>query len=72
MELQDCHVKNLLASGAGLKADCWKQPGSMWAEIGGLLPRTGSPRFPLKGSFKGDIDIDIDVDMDIDLDARET
>ena len=30
----------------------------------------GSPRFPLKGSFKGDIGIDIDVDMDIDLDAR--
>ena len=28
-----------------------------------------SPRFPLKGSFKGDIGIDIDVDMDIDLDA---
>ena len=34
----------------------------------------GSPRFPLKGSFKGDVDvgIDIDVDIDIDLDARGT
>ena len=24
----------------------------------------GNPRFPLKGSFKGDIDIDIDIDID--------
>ena len=34
----------------------------------------GSPRFPLKGSFKGDIDIGIDMDVDIDiaLDARGT
>ena len=34
----------------------------------------GSPRFPLKGSFKGDVDIgmDIDVDIDMDLDDRET
>ena len=30
----------------------------------------GSPRFPLKGFFKGDIDIGIDVDADID--DRET
>ena len=29
----------------------------------------GSPRFPLKGSFKGDIDIDVDVDIDMTLDA---
>ena len=27
------------------------------------------PRFPLKGSFKGDIDIDIDVDIDSYLKA---
>ena len=36
------------------------------------LGTPGSPRFPFKGSFKGDIDIigiDIDVDMDIGLDA---
>ena len=34
----------------------------------------GSPRFPLKGSFKGDIDIGIDIDVDINiaLDARGT
>ena len=32
----------------------------------------GIPRFPLKGSFKGDIDIGIDIDVDIDLDARGT
>ena len=34
----------------------------------------GNPRFPLKGSLKGDIDvaIDIDVDIDIDLDDRGT
>ena len=36
----------------------------------------GSPRFPLKGSFTGDvdigIDIDIDVDIDVDVDDRET
>ena len=34
----------------------------------------GNPRFPLKGSLKGDIDIaiNIDVDIDIDLDARGT
>ena len=42
----------------------------------------GNPRFPLKGSSKGDIGLDldvdmaskgdIDVDMDIDLDARGT
>ena len=34
----------------------------------------GNPRFPLKGSLKGDIDIaiDIDVDIDIDLNDRET
>ena len=34
----------------------------------------GSPRFPLKGSFKGDVDIGIDIDVDIDLalDARGT
>ena len=25
----------------------------------------GSPRFPLKGSFKGDVDIGIDIDVDI-------
>ena len=28
----------------------------------------GTPRFLLKGSFKGDIGIDIDVDMDVDID----
>ena len=27
----------------------------------------GSSRFPLKGSFKGDIDIVVDVDVDIDM-----
>ena len=32
----------------------------------------GSPRFPLKGSFKGDIGIDMDVDVDIEWDDRET
>ena len=34
----------------------------------------GNPRFPLKGSFKGDIDIAIDMDVDIDiaLDDRGT
>ena len=34
---------------------------------GGL---SGSPRFPLKGSFKGDMGrgIDVDVDVDIELD----
>ena len=26
----------------------------------------GSPRFPLKGSFKGDIDIGIDINVDLD------
>ena len=26
------------------------------------------PRFPLKGSFKGDIDTGIDIDVDIDVD----
>ena len=32
-----------------------------------MLGKTpGSPRFPLKGSFKGDIDMGIDVDVDID------
>ena len=36
--------------------------------LGMLSPSLGSPRFPLKGSFKGDIDIDIDVDVDIDVD----
>ena len=48
-------------------------------EGAGREPRTapwgtpGSPRFPLKGSFKGDIGIDIDVDiMDIELDDRGT
>ena len=34
----------------------------------GLLLRNsneiGNPRFPLKGSFKGDIDIGIDIDVD--------
>ena len=24
-----------------------------------------SPRFPLKGSFKGDVDVGIDIDVDI-------
>ena len=32
----------------------------------------GKPRFPLKGSFKGDVDIGIDRDVDIELDHRET
>ena len=34
----------------------------------------GSSRFPLKGSFQGDVDrgIDVDVDVDIELDDRET
>ena len=35
--------------------------------IGRLI---ASPRFPLKGSFNGDVDIGIDVD--IALDDRET
>ena len=26
----------------------------------------GSPRFPLKGSFKGDVDIGIDIDVDME------
>ena len=26
----------------------------------------GSPRFPLEGSFKGDVDIGIDIDVDIE------
>ena len=30
----------------------------------GLLP---SDRFPLKGSFKGDIDIDVCIDIDSDI-----
>ena len=30
----------------------------------------GSPRFPLKGSFKGDIDINVGIDLA--LDARGT
>ena len=30
-------------------------------------PLTGNPRFPLKGSFKGDIDVDIDTDVEVDL-----
>ena len=29
--------------------------------------KPGSPRFPLKGSFKGDMDNDIDTDTDIDI-----
>ena len=29
----------------------------------------GNPRFPLKGSFKGDVDIGIDIDIDVDIDA---
>ena len=39
-----------------------------------MLGDLGSPRFPLKGSFKGDIGtgIDIDVDIDIALDAWGT
>ena len=28
-----------------------------------------SPRFPSKGSFKGDIDIDTDVEVDVDIDS---
>ena len=28
-----------------------------------------SPRFPLKGSFKGDIDTSIDIDVDMDIDS---
>ena len=27
----------------------------------------GNPKFPLKGSLKGDIDIDIGIDIDIDI-----
>ena len=27
------------------------------------------PRFPLRGSFKGDVDIGIDRDVDIDVDT---
>ena len=30
---------------------------------------SGSPRFPLKGSFKGDIEVGLDIDEDIDLDG---
>ena len=26
-----------------------------------------NPRFPLKGSFKGDIDMDVEVDVDMDI-----
>ena len=29
-----------------------------------------SPRFPLKGSLKGDIDVGIDIDADIDVDSN--
>ena len=34
----------------------------------------GNPRFPLKGSFKGDVDIGIDVGvgMDTDSDGADT
>ena len=28
----------------------------------------GSPRFPLRGSFKGDMDTGMDIDVDIDVD----
>ena len=28
------------------------------------------PRFPLKGSLKGDIDVGIDIDADIDIDLN--
>ena len=28
-----------------------------------------SPRFPLKGSFKGDTYLDLDVDTDVDVDV---
>ena len=30
---------------------------------------TGNPRFPLKGSFEGDMEIDIDVEVDVDVDS---
>ena len=35
------------------------------------FPKAGSvsPRFPLKGFFKGDIDMDIDVDVDMDIES---
>ena len=34
-----------------------------------LSQNWGSPRFPLKGSLKGDIDIGIGIDVDIDIDS---
>ena len=34
--------------------------------------RPRGPRFPLKGSFKGDVDIGMDIAVDIALDDRET
>ena len=34
-----------------------------------LRGTSGSPRFLLKGSLKGDIDIGIDRDVDVDIDA---
>ena len=38
-----------------------RKPPERWRKV-------RSPRFPLKGSFKGDIDIGIDVDINVDVD----
>ena len=35
------------------------------ASSGGVCIFIGRPRFPLKGSFKGDIDMGIDIDIDM-------
>ena len=49
-------VDSLRAGRRGLASDGrWKASGN-----------GTKPRFPLKGSFKGDIDTDLDVDVDID------
>ena len=37
--------------------------GLIWVAVK-ELSFLGNPRFPLKGSFQGDIDIDVDVDAD--------
>ena len=43
-------------------APCGPWTGFGWFLLGVRVGGAGADRFPLKGSFKGDIDIDLDID----------
>ena len=64
-DLGTCHKSSQPAKGSF---------GCLWLLLSG---DTGAahPRFPLKGSFKGDVDVGIDIDVDIidiELDDQKT